>query len=386
MPSIGILTGGGDVPGLNSVIKTVATRAHEAGMRVMGIRRGWAGLLGFDPESDEDQSHLVDELTWESVRTVARSGGTFLHSSRLNPDLVAEKHWPAFVGQGGFTDAGGGLRDYTPHILKVIEHLGLDHVIAIGGDGTLRFAARLASEGVSVMSVPKTMDNDVYGTDLCVGFPTAVTRSVDLISALRTNAGSHERIAVVELFGRYSGETSLFSAYLADVDRAIISEVPFDMERLAGFLARDRDKSPSNYAIMTISEGARMLGGDVVADGERDVVGRQKLGGVGLRVKDAIKTLTGHNVIYQQLAYLMRSGEPTALDRMLSISFANLAMDCIERRDTRHMTALRDGKYSLVPASTLLHGRKQVDVASLYDAENYRPRVQSTLGKPLFLY
>lgn len=384
--TIAILTGGGDVPGLNTVIKTVVNRADEHGFRVLGIRRGWAGLLNCNPDSDDATDHLYGELTWEEVRTKDRSGGTFLHSSRLNPDMVWEGQYPDFVPESDFVQKENGVRDYTKHILRVLEHLKIDHVIAIGGDGTLRFAARLAKEGVSVMSVPKTMDNDVHGTEICIGFPTAVTRTVEYIAQLRTNAGSHERIVVVELFGRYSGETSLFSAYLSDADRAIISEVPFDMERLAGFLDRDKRRNPSCYSIVTISEGAKMLGGDIVASGSRDVVGRQKLGGVGLVVSNEITRLTGNNTIYQQLAYLMRSGPPTALDRMLAASFANLAMDCILKNDTRHMVGIRDGKYSLAPASILLHDTKKMKVDELYDRENYRPRIKSILNKPLFLY
>ena len=383
--TIAILTGGGDVPGLNPCIKTLVYRAIDAGYRVLGIRRGWAGLLYFNPDSDEDQTQWVQPLTKQMVRTIDRTGGTYLHTSRTNPAKVRPKERPEFV-ESGYTEAEDGTRDYTAHILRVLETLEVDTLIPIGGDDTLGYGARLHDEGFPILSIPKTMDNDVFGTDYCIGFSTAVTRSVNFITDLRTPVGSHERIGIIELFGRYSGETSLITAYLAGVDRAIISEVPFDPERLAELLMEDKRNNPSNYAIMTISEGARMVGEKRVQYGEEDAFGHRKLGGIGAITSEAIKRLTGQNTMYQQLAYLMRSGPPDALDRMVAISFANLAMDLIEQGRIGRMVALQDGKYTHVPANTVTQGTRQVDVDELYDVEQYRPKVAGMLGKPMFLY
>ncbi len=384
--TIGILTGGGDVPGLNPCIKTLVYRAIDDGYRVIGIRRGWAGLLYYNPDSDEDQSHLARPLTKNMVRTIDRTGGTYLHTSRTNPSNVKPSDAPGFLGDAGYKETEKGTRDYTEHILRVLDRLEIDTLIPIGGDDTLGYGARLHDEGFPVVSIPKTMDNDVFGTDYCIGFSTAVTRSVDFITALRTPAGSHERIGIVELFGRYCGETSLIAGYLSGVDRVIISEVPFDPEKLAELLMEDKRNNPSNYAIMTISEGAHMIGAKRVQYGEEDAFGHRKLGGIGAITSEAIKKLTGENTIYQQLAYLMRSGAPDALDRMVAISFANLAMDLVEQGRTGRMVALRDGEYTHVPANTVAKSVKQVDVDELYDAESYRPKVASMLGKPMFLY
>ncbi len=269
---------------------------------------------------------------------------------------------------------------------KNLEHLGIDVMITIGGDDTQSYAVRLHEEGFPVVAVPKTMDNDVYGTDYCIGFSTAVTRSVEFITNLRTSAGSHERIAVVELFGRNSGETSLISAYLAHVDRAVISEVHFDPERLANFLMDDKKSNPSNYAIMTISEGAQMVGGKVVEYGQADAYGHKKLGGIGQITAEAIQKITGSHMIYQQVAYLMRSGEPDALDRMVAMSYANLAVNLALKRTTGTLVALREGRYTFLPIKTLSEGTKRVLVQELYDQENYRPRVFNIMGKPMFMY
>ncbi|MGE3273154.1 MAG: 6-phosphofructokinase, partial [Chloroflexota bacterium] len=282
---VGILTGGGDVPGLNPCIKAVVTRAEENGWEVVGIRRGWAGVLHFNLD-DEDTSRRewIEPLTRRSVRTIDRYGGTHLHTSRTNPQRVRPAEVPEFL-QSSFHPAEGASRvDCTPHVLRVLDRLGIDTLIPIGGDDTLSFAARLHAEGCRVVAIPKTMDNDVFGTDYCIGFSTAVTRSVDFIHALRTPTGSHERIAVVELFGRNSGETALISAYLADVDRALISEVPFDVERLAGMVTEDRRRNPSNYAIVAVSEGATMIGGQIQEYGQEDAYGHRKLGGIGMVV------------------------------------------------------------------------------------------------------
>ncbi|HTY37045.1 MAG TPA: ATP-dependent 6-phosphofructokinase [Bacteroidota bacterium] len=384
---IGILTGGGDVPGLNPCIKAVVYRAIEKGAEVVGIRRGWGGLLNFDFGRKDNEGDNFLPLNKLNTRTIDRSGGTFLHTSRTNPGKVKTDDIPAFLKTSEHEKLGKDYKvDFTPHVLKVIEHLGIDVLITIGGDDTQSYGVRMHKEGVPVIAIPKTMDNDVYGTDYCIGFSTAVTRSVDFITALRTVAGSHERIAVVELFGRNSGETALISAYLAGVDRALISEVPFDVEKLARFVETDKSHNPSNYAIVTMSEGAHFLGGQVVEYGEEDAYGHKKLGGIGAATEQALKKLTGSHTVYQQVAYLMRSGEPDALDRMVAISYANLATDLALKKEFGKLVALREGKYTTVPIETLTQGLKRVDVGELYDAENYRPKVAHLLGKPMFLY
>ena len=383
---IGILTGGGDVPGLNPCIKAVVNRAIDEGNLVIGIRRGWAGLLNYNRDDETAAKNWLIPLDRHAVRTVDRTGGTFLHTSRTNPSKVVANEVPEFLREPDWQPEAGDLRDFTPYVLKNIEHLSIDVLIPIGGDDTLSYGHRLHTEGVPIVAVPKTMDNDVYGTDYCIGFSTAVTRSVNFIHSLRTSVGSHERIGIIELFGRNSGETSLISAYLADVDRAIISEVPFDPEKLATLLMQDKRNNPSNYAIMTISEGATMIGGKIVEYGQADAYGHKKLGGVGAITGDAIKRITGQNTIYQQVAYLMRSGAPDAIDLMVGFNYAHMAMDLIQEKNFGRMVALKDGKYTNVPATILSEGVKRVDVDELYDVEAYRPKVRRVNQKPMFLY
>jgi 6-phosphofructokinase len=387
MKRIGILTGGGDVPGLNPCIKAVVFRATDAGNQVIGIRRGWGGLLSYNPDEPEKSSELILPLDKNNTRTIDRSGGTFLHTSRTNPAKVKPADVPDFLRDPKAKNQNPETKlDFTPHVLRVIEKLKLDALISIGGDDTLSYSLRLHQEGFPIVAIPKTMDNDVYGTDYCIGFSTAVTRSVHFIGNLRTPAGSHERIAIVELFGRNSGETSLISAYLAGVDRAIISEVHFDPERLGKLLLEDKKRNPSNYAIMTISEGAQMVGGKIVEYGQADAYGHKKLGGIGAITGDAIQKVTGAHIIYQQVAYLMRSGEPDALDRMVAISYASLATDLLLKNQTGHLVGLREGKYTHVPLDTISQGKKTVDIEELYDSEAYRPKVTHILNKPMFLY
>src|SRR5436190_3793270 len=383
---IGILTGGGDVPGLNPCIKAVVTRAVDASVEVIGIRRGWGGLLNYNPDNPADRAEWVQPLTKADVRTIDRYGGTHLHTSRTNPAKVREDMMPDFL-KGRFAyDGPKKTADCTAHILRALEHLGIDAMLPIGGDDTLSFAVRMHREGVRVVAIPKTMDNDVFGTDYCIGFSTAVTRSVEFINALRTPTGSHERIAVVELFGRNSGETALISAYLADVDRALISEVPFDIERLAKQVAEDKRRNPSNYAMVVISEGASMLGGQVVEYGQEDAYGHKKLGGIGQITGEGLKQLTGIDIVHQQIAYLMRAGVPDSLDRMVAISYANLAVDQLIQGHSGRMVALQNGQYTTVPVDTCTKGLKRVDVDELYDSTQYRPKVRHVLGKPMFLY
>jgi ATP-dependent phosphofructokinase / diphosphate-dependent phosphofructokinase len=385
---VGILTGGGDVPGLNASIKAATLRAVQEGHEVVGIRRGWAGLLETDPDDPESIRRNIMPLDPSVVRTIDRSGGTFLHTSRTNPARVRAADEPEFLrgAEDGPGEAGEAVRDHTAHAMKVLEHLGIEAMLPIGGDDTLSFALRLHDEGYPVIAIPKTMDNDVHGTDYCIGFSTAITRTVNFVHQLRTSAGSHERLAVVEVFGRYSGETSLISAYLAGVERAVISEVPFDIERLAGFLMSDRASNPSRYAMMTISEGATMVGGQMVQGGAEDAYGHRKLGGVGQVTGELLKQITGQGIIYQQLGYLMRSGSPDSLDLMVAINYAVMAADLMIERQFGRLVALRNGNYANVPLPVLRQGVKRVDVGALYDEQNYRPKIRHVDGKPMFLY
>ncbi len=380
---IGVLTGGGDVPGLNPSIKAVVHRVTGVGHEVVGIRRGWAGLLNFNPDDPESTPQCFQKLDRDVVRTIDRSGGTILHTSRTNPSNVPTAEIPEFL-RGSVE--GDGPHDLTAHVLRVVEDQEIDVLIPIGGDDTLSYGLRMHSEGMPVVAIPKTMDNDVHGTDYCIGFSTAVTRGVQFIHALRTSTGSHERIAVIELFGRYSGETSLITAYLAGVDRAIISEVPFDVEKLAKLLLEDKAANKSNYAMLTVSEGATMTGGDMHLRGEEDAYGHRKLGGIGEATGQAIKELTGEGIIYQQVAYLMRSGAPDSLDLMVARNYANLASDLAMEGSTGRMVALRGGTYTHVPIAVTGEGVKRVDVDEFYDVDEYKPRIRHVHGKPLFLY
>jgi 6-phosphofructokinase len=385
--TIGILTGGGDVPGLNSCIKAVVNSAMEEGLRVIGISQGWAGLLLYNLDEPSTYSYYVRNLQNRDVRTVDRTGGTFLHTSRTNPESIPPDRVPDSLKHSRWAKPAGdtGSIDLTDYIVHNIENLGIDVVVPIGGDDTLTFAVRLHHEGVPILAIPKTMDNDVFGTDYCIGFSTAVTRSVDFITNIRSTAGSHERLAVVELFGRNSGETSLISAYLAFVDRAAISEVPVNVNKLTDFLLEDKRNSPSHYAIMTISEGAKLEGGDIIESGEADMFGHRKLGGIGLDLAEEIRRLTGQDVLYQQLGYLMRSGVPDSLDRMVAMCYGHLAVQLIMHSETGRMVALSEGRYTSIPLDTILTGKKRVDVDKFYDSENYRPKIKEYIGMPMFL-
>ena len=382
---IGILTGGGDVPGLNPCIKALVYRAIDEGHAPIGIRRGWRSLLYYNPDDPDANKEYIIPLDKLVVRTIDRTGGTFLHTSRTNPSRTLPSQVPEFLRPEEGFDNDETL-DFTDHVLKVLEHLKLDVLIPIGGEDTLGYGARIHREGFPIISIPKTMDNDVFGTDFCIGFSTAVTRSVHFIHQLRSTAGSHERIGVVELFGRHSGETSLISAHLAGVDRAIISEVPFDIERLADLLLQDKATNPSHYAMMTISEGAREMGREVIQTGVADPYGHKKLGGIGAVTAEKLEKITGVKTMCQELAYLMRSGAPDALDIMVAVNYANTAMDLLAMQKTGRMVALRDGRYTDVSAESPTLGIKHVDVRALYDVENYRPKVWHVLNKPMFLY
>jgi 6-phosphofructokinase 1 len=380
---IGICTGGGDVPGLNACTKAVVNRVADGGHEVFGIRRGWGGLLETNLDDEESIAANVVRLTPTAVRTIDRTGGTMLHTSRTNPGRVSAGNVPAFLADQA---VGDGPFDFTAHTIRVIEGLGLDAFVPIGGDDTLSYGLRLHDEGVPVIAIPKTMDNDVHGTDYCIGFSTAVTRGVEFVHALRTSTGSHERIAVIELFGRYSGETSLVTAYLSGADRAVISEVPFDVERLAALLMDDKRANPSNYSMMTISEGAALSGGDMVLSGEADAYGHRKLGGIGSLVGELIAEITGEKIVFQHVAYLMRSGNPDSLDLMVATNYAVMAADLVLEGASGRMVALRGGTYTNVPISVTREGVKRVDVDELYDVDQYRPKLRHVAGKPMFLY
>lgn len=383
-PTIAILTGGGDVPGLNACIKALVYRCASEGIKVIGIRRGWAGLLEYNPDDPTCAKNCFQELEKLEVRTIDRYGGTYLHSSRTNPSAARKKDVPEFLKKE-FGNADH-TKDFTTHVMKNLEVLKIDTIIPIGGDDTLSFAERLHREGFPVIAIPKTMDNDVFGTDYCIGFSTAVTRGVSLIHALRTCTGSHERIAIIELFGRYCGATSLISAYLAGVDRAIIPEVPFDPKKLAELIMKDKSKNPKNYAMITISEGAKMVGGEMLMSGESDAYGHCRLGGIGEETGDILKRLTGEDVLNQRLSYLMRSGIPDSLDLMVAVNFANMAIDLFLKGTFGRLIALSRGIYTDIPISTITTGQKRVELRELYDVEEYRPKVLHVGGKPMFLY
>jgi 6-phosphofructokinase len=380
---IGVLTGGGDVPGLNACIKAVVDRVVEEGHEVVGIRRGWGGLLTANPDDSSTMEANFIALDRARVRTIDRTGGTFLHTSRTNPSNVRPGEIPDFLVD---QTEGNGPFDFTEHVKRVLDRGEIDVLIPIGGDDTLSYAMRMHEENVPVIAIPKTMDNDVHGTDYCIGFSTAVTRGVEFINDLRTSAGSHERIAVIELFGRYSGETSLITAYLGGVDRAVISEVPVEIGRLSEMLLTDKARNPSNYAMMTISEGATIEGGEIMLSGEEDAYGHRKLGGIGEECGELLKQLTGQQIIFQQLGYLMRSGRPDSLDLMVATNYAVMAADLAVEGSSGRMVALRGGTYSNVPITVTKEGVKRVDVDELYDVDQYRPTVRHVAGKPMFLY
>lgn len=364
---IGLLTGGGDVPGLNPCIRSITLSADDLGWEVTGFRRGWEGVLAIDPSDPASIAANSLPLTREGVRGIDRMGGTILHTSRTDPRTLA---------------AG----DQTRRVLDVLARLGIDAMVTLGGDGTLRFSAHLAAQGLAVISIPKTMDNDVFGTDYCIGFSTAVSRSVEAINALRTTVESHERIGVVELFGRRSGETALLAGFLAQVDRTIIAEMPADLDILLPLLAEDKASNPAGYAMCVVSEGATLKGeADDQSELSKPASERGDIG-VGQQLGAAIKARLGFGTVIQELAYLMRAGEPDAMDRMVGFAFGGLAVQLLQRGETGRMVTLADGNYGHVPIDTLLSGRKSVDVGGLYDPLTYRARLMRIEGMPMFLY
>jgi 6-phosphofructokinase len=384
---IGILTGGGDVPGLNAAIKSFVWRLLDFDQyEVVGLRRGWASLLNIIPHRDADNSSWIMPLTRANTRTIDRSGGTILHTSRVNPLICKPEQVPPHLEPVKGPPDDRGRYNLTKFALEAIQFLDLDALVALGGDGTLTFARVLDEEGIPLIAIPKTMDNDVYGTDYCLGFSTAVTRSVMFINDLRTGAGSHERILVVELFGRYSGETCLLASYLAGVDRAVIAEVPFECDRLYEMLMRDKQDNPSNYAVVAVSEGATVVGGSMIETGEADAFGNRKLGGIGGVLVDYLEKRSRDKTIYQRLAYLMRSGAPDSLDQLVANNFGSLAADLLRRGETGTMVAVVDGRYTAVPVEMGGIAKKRVDVERFYDPQNYRPKVADVMGMPMFLH
>lgn len=381
---VGILTGGGDVPGLNVTIKAFVARMTEAGTEVIGLRRGWASLLNVRAFHDDENARWAAPLDKANTRTIDRSGGTILHTSRINPAMLQPNGVPEHLCGRGVVRPDGMI-DLSAAAIEAFEYLRLDALVAIGGDGTLSFARRLHREGLPIVAVPKTMDNDVAGTEVCIGFSTAVTRSVNCIQDLRTIAGSHERFLIVELFGRHSGETCLLASYLSGADRALLAEVPFDTERIVRLLAEDKRANPSDYAVLAISEGAYPEGGRPFETGEADAVGHRELGGVGRYVREALQEMTGERVIYQRLGYLMRAGVPDALDRLVASNFANLAADLILAGKAGFLTAVVGGRYAAVPLEDLGEEAKRVDVERFYDRDAYRPKITGVLGLPMFM-
>ena len=386
MKRIGILTGGGDVPGLNAAIKAFVWRLADEGHEIIGLRRGWASLLNILPEPSGENSAWMMPLNRQNTRAIDRSGGTILHTSRLNPEITKAEAIPAHLGSVKGEPDERGRYDLTRAALRTIDFLKLDGIVALGGDGTLTFARRLHREGVPLIAIPKTMDNDVYGTDYCLGFSTAVTRSVLFINDLRTGAGSHERFLVVELFGRNSGETCLLASYLGSVDRAIIAEVPFDADALYELLAKDKRENPSNYAIVAVSEGATLVGGQMIERGEADAYGNRRLGGIGEVISEDLERRSGEKAIYQRLAYLMRSGAPDSLDQLVANNYGSMAADLLRRGEAGRMVAVVGGRYAAVPMELTGTAKKRVDVANYYDSARYRPKIANVMGMPMFLH
>ncbi len=388
--TIAILTGGGDVPGLNPAIRAVTIRATREGYRVLGIRRGWRGLIDFIPDDKADNASCVVELNEEIVYQIGRTGGTFLHTSRTRASHLPLAFVPEHL-QDRYTDP---INDLTPDVLKNLDFLGVDYLVPIGGDDTLSYATRLHSEGVKVVAIPKTMDNDVPGTDYCIGFGTCVTRTIELTQQLRTSAGSHERILVIEVFGRYAGFTALLPTMAGAADRCVIPEYPFDPEHLIGLLVKDRNRNPERYSVVLVAEGATMAQQDdmVFSSEEEDQFGHKKLGGIGDRVCDLIKDLSPKfnkgkviHTVNQRLGYLVRSGDPDGLDSIVPMAYGNLALDLILQGRHGLLVAVRNGVYTCVPIETVVDTKKVVDVDLFYDTERMRPRYEGFASKPLFI-
>ncbi len=386
---IGILTGGGDVPGLNPAIRAVTIRAIREGYQVIGLRRGWAGLIELQRDKKVDNSNNYLVLTEDVVNKAGRTGGTFLHSSRTRPshvpDVVLPKHLKEQYNQP--------VNDLTPEVLKNLDYLGIDYLIPIGGDDTLSYGVRLYKEGVKVVGIPKTMDNDVPGTDYCIGFSTCVTRTISMTHSLRTSAGSHERFLVLEVFGRYAGFTAMLPTMAGAADRCVIPEHKFDIEQLTELLFYDRQRNPSHYSVVLVSEGAMFKGGEMVfANQEKDMYGHAKLGGIGDLVSAKLKELSpkfNHgkrvNTITQKLGYLVRGGNPDAIDSIVPMAYGNLALDLILDGIHGRLVVLKNGRYDNVPIDVVTSTKKIVNVKEHYNTQRLRPHYRRFEMKPLFI-
>jgi 6-phosphofructokinase 1 len=385
---IAILTGGGDVPGLNPAIRAITLRAIDEGFQVIGLRRGWLGIMELVRDKNADNSDNYMVLTEEIVNKSGRTGGSFLHTSRTRPSHVPKDMVPSHL-QSKYSKE---INDLTPEVLKNIDYLGIDYLIPIGGDETLSYAVRMYQEGVKVIAIPKTMDNDVPGTDYCIGFSTCITRTISMVNTLRTSAGSHERILIVEVFGRYAGFTAMLPTLAGAASRCLIPEVKFDIEKVSEIIVHDRNKSASKYAVLIVSEGASMIGADVVLPSkESETHIHEQVGSIGDIVSKKIRDLSGKynngktiNVIEQSLGYLVRGGDPDSIDSIVPIAFGNLALDLILKGIHGRMAALRNGVYDNVPLDVVTSQRKTVDVKRYYNAERYRPYYKSFEFQPLF--
>jgi 6-phosphofructokinase 1 len=386
---IGILTGGGDVPGLNPAIRAVTVRAIREGYQVIGLKRGWGGLVDIVREKDYDNSNNYQILTEEVVNRAGRTGGTFLHTSRTNASRVKAENVPPHL-KDKYKDE---RNDLTPEILKNLDFLGIDTLIPIGGDDTLSYGVRLYKEGFKVVAIPKTMDNDVPGTDYCIGFSTCVTRTISLINNLRTIAGSHERMMVLEVFGRYAGFTAMLPTMAGAAHRCVIPEWMFNMDHLTELLVADRNRNPSKYSIVLVSEGAKMEGGEMMfKDGATDAFGHAKLGGIGDTVaaellKRSAKYNDGVtiNIINQNLGYMVRGGDPDAVDSIAPMAFGNLALDLILKGIHGRLVVLKNGRYDNMPIDVVTGSKKVVNVEQFYNTERYRPKYESFEMKPMFI-
>ena len=386
---IGILTGGGDVPGLNPAIRAVTVRALREGYKVIGLRRGWAGIMEVMRDEKADNSNNYQVLTEEVVNRAGRTGGTFLHTSRTRPAMVKKDSIPPHLQDKYNAD----VNDMTKEVLKNLDWLGIDYLIPIGGDDTLSYAVRLYQEGVKLIAIPKTMDNDVPGTDYCIGFSTCVTRTIQLTNNLRTIAGSHERVMVLEVFGRYAGFTAMLPTMAGAANRCVIPEYKFNIERLAELLVYDRNRNPSKYAVVLVSEGAIFEGEEMVyIDKTTDAYGHAKLGGIGDMVAARLAQLTGKynngkpiNIINQKLGYMVRAGDPDAIDSIVPMAYGNLALDLVMKKVHGRLVVLKNGRYDDMPVDVIIGKKKVVDIANYYNCERLRPHYKSFEMKPLFI-
>ena len=386
---IGILTGGGDVPGLNPAIRAVTIRATREGYKVIGIRRGWAGLVDIVRDHNADNSNNFQVLTEEIVNKAGRTGGTFLHTSRTNPSRVRTDRLPPAL-QEKYKDE---VNDLTPEVLKNIDFLGLDYLIPIGGDDTLSYGVRMYQEGMKVVAIPKTMDNDVPGTDYCIGFSTCVTRTIEMANSLRTVAGSHERLLVLEVFGRYAGFTAMLPTMAGAAHRCVIPEYKFNIDHLVELLMYDRKHNPSHYSVVLVSEGAMFEGGEMVfQDKTTDDFGHMKLGGIGDLISAELKQMTAsHNngrmvdTVNQKLAYLVRCGDPDAIDSIVPMAYGNLALDLILKKVHGRLVVLKNGRYDNIPIDIVTSRKKTVNVERFYNTERLRPKFESFEMNPLFI-